>query len=126
MVKKLFSYRGKSLEELRELSLAELATIMPARIRRSLRRGLDRPKAAVIAALEAGKVPRVQAREMPVLPVMVGKLLKVHNGKEWVTLTVLPEMLGHMLGEFALTRKKVVHSTPGIGATRSTDALSVK
>jgi len=37
-----------------------------------------------------------------------------------------PEMIGHYLGEFAGTRKGVSHSAPGIGATRSSAALSVK
>jgi len=35
-------------------------------------------------------------------------------------------MIGHRLGEFALTRKRVAHSSPGIGATRSSASLSVR
>jgi len=35
-------------------------------------------------------------------------------------------MLGKYLGEFAMTRKKVEHSAPGIGATKSSAAMSVK
>ncbi|HLC85017.1 MAG TPA: ribosomal protein S19 family protein, partial [Candidatus Nanoarchaeia archaeon] len=37
-----------------------------------------------------------------------------------------PEMLGHKLGEFAITKKRVAHSAPGIGATRSSASLSVR
>ena len=36
------------------------------------------------------------------------------------------EMMGHRLGEFALTRKRVSHSAPGIGSTRSSASLSVR
>ena len=49
-----------------------------------------------------------------------------HNGKEFVPLLISDEMIGHFLGEFALTRKLVSHSAPGIGATRSSASLSVK
>jgi len=36
------------------------------------------------------------------------------------------EMLGHYLGEFALTRKRVAHNAPGVGATRSSASVSVR
>ena len=52
--------------------------------------------------------------------------MKVHNGKEFVIVNITPEMIGHYIGEFALTRKKVAHHAPGIGATRSSASLSVK
>jgi len=35
-------------------------------------------------------------------------------------------MIGHYFGEFSLTRGRVHHSAPGIGATKSSGALSVK
>ena len=57
---------------------------------------------------------------------MVGKKIKVYSGKEFIPVTIIEEMIGHYLGEFILTRKKVAHSAPGIGATRSSAALSVK
>jgi len=57
---------------------------------------------------------------------MVGKTLSIHSGKEYVTVRIIDEMLGHYLGEFALTRKSVKHSSPGVGATKSSAAVSVK
>ena len=39
MVKKEFTYYGKTLEELQKLSLTEFAEISPARVRRTLKRG---------------------------------------------------------------------------------------
>jgi len=39
----------------------------------------------------------------------------VHQGKEFVPVTITIEMLGHVLGEFVMTRKKVVHTSPGVG-----------
>jgi small subunit ribosomal protein S19 len=57
---------------------------------------------------------------------MVGLTLHVHNGKEFVPLTIKPEMIGHYLGEFVITNKKVVHGTPGIGASRSSLYVPLK
>ena len=63
---------------------------------------------------------------MIILPEMVDHIIKVYNGKEFVIITILPEMLGHYLGEFSPTRRKVAHHAPGIGATRSSASMSVK
>ena len=63
---------------------------------------------------------------MVVLPEMVGVMIKIYQGKEFVPILIEAEMIGHYLGEFVMTRKKVAHSAPGIGATRSSASLSVK
>ena len=65
-------------------------------------------------------------RDMIILPEMIGKTIKIHKGKEFVQVMIMENMIGHYLGEFALTRNRVEHSAPGIGATRSSAALSVK
>ncbi len=63
---------------------------------------------------------------MIIVPEMVDKRVLLHNGKEWVLIIIKPEMVGHRLGEFALTRKKVLHSAPGVGATRASKFLPLK
>ena len=55
---------------------------------------------------------------------MVGKTINVYNGKEFKPVSVVTEMLGHYLGEFVLTRKRIVHGKAGIGATKSSTAIS--
>ena len=69
---------------------------------------------------------RTHRREIPILPEFVGKIVNVHNGKEFMTLEIKPEMIGHALGEFALTRKSVRHSGLGVGATRSSKFMPLK
>jgi small subunit ribosomal protein S19 len=69
---------------------------------------------------------RTHCRDMVIIPQFVGKTIQVHSGKEFVPIMIDKDMLGHRLGEFALTRRKVAHSAPGIGATRSSASLSVK
>lgn len=49
------------------------------------------------------------ARDSEISPEMVGYTFLVHNGKDFVEVKVLEEMVGHRLGEFALTRKFIKH-----------------
>jgi small subunit ribosomal protein S19 len=63
---------------------------------------------------------------MIVLPEMVGRTIRIHDGNEFQQITILPEMLGHYLGEFSLTRKNVKHTGPGVGATRSSKYMPLK
>jgi len=69
---------------------------------------------------------KTHARDMVVLPEMVGLTIHVHNGKEFVPVKIEPEMIGHYLGEFAITNKPVKHGTPGIGASRSSMYVPLK
>lgn len=127
MAKKEFTYKGKTVEELKRMSLTELTQIFPSRQRRSLKRGLTEKEKKLLENLKAGKNNvETHCREMIILPEMIGKTIKVHQGKEFVPVNINEEMIGHCLGEFALTRKKVEHSAPGIGATRSSASISVK
>lgn len=124
---KIFSYRGKSLEELQRMSLEEFARLLPSRQRRSLKRGLTPLQKKVLQKIRTSKKPvKTHAREMIILPEMVGKKMSIYTGKEWVALDIVADMLGHRFGEFALTRRKVQHSSPGVGATRSSKFLPLK
>jgi small subunit ribosomal protein S19 len=127
MAKKEFTYRGKTLDELNKLSINELAELLPARQRRTLKRGLtDQEKILLKKVRKNESNIETHCRDTIILPEMIGKTIKVYNGKVFMPVTIADEMLGHRLGEFILTRKRVEHSAPGIGATRSSAALSVK
>ena len=127
MAKKEFQYKGKTLEELQMMSINEVADLMPARARRTLRRGLTDEQKKVLTKIRK-KDPNLKThrRSMIILPQMVNENSKIYNGKEFVQVTIQPEMIGHYLGEFAQTRKPVAHSAPGIGATKSSASVSVK
>jgi len=127
MALKEFKYKGKSLEELKKLSIDEFAKITPARQRRTLKRGFNDYQKKLLKNIRANKKNmKTHCRDFIILPEMIGMTIKIHNGKEFVPIIIQDEMIGHFLGEFALTRKKVGHSAPGVGATRSTSSLSVK
>ena len=124
---KEFIYYGKKLEELKQMSIDDVIKLMPARQRRSLKRGLTEQQKKFLAKLKTSKKPvKTHCRDMIIIPEMVGKLVQVHNGKLFIPVQLTDEMIGHYLGEFALTRQKVKHSAPGIGATKSSAAMSVK
>jgi small subunit ribosomal protein S19 len=126
MARKEFTYRGKTLQQLQELDLEEFAQLLPSRQRRSLTRGLsDGKKKLLDKVLNKDRV-KTHLRDMVIVPRMVGKTVLVHNGKEYAQVMIQEEMIGHMLGEFAPTRKGVKHSSPGVGATRSSAAISVR
>jgi small subunit ribosomal protein S19 len=126
MAKKEFTFKGKTLEELKALSREEFITLLDSRSRRSLKRGYpEETKKAEEKILSKDRV-KTHSRELVVVPGMVGKTVLVHNGKQFVEIRITEEMLGHRLGEFSLTRNTVKHSSPGVGATRSSGALSVR
>lgn len=127
MAKKEFTYRGKGLEELRKMSLSEFAEVVPARTRRSIKRGFNEQQKILLKRIRDGKKDiKTHCRNMVILPEMIGLTLKIYNGREFIPVIIQNEMLGHYLGEFTYNRKRVTHSAPGIGATRSSAALSVK
>jgi len=122
-------YRGKHLEELKKLDIREFAKDLTSRKRRSVLRQYNEIQKFLndcIKKQSSGKHIRTHRRDMIILPHMVGLKIEIHNGKEFVPVEIKTEMIGHLLGEFAFTRKRVEHSAPGIGATRSSSSLSVK
>jgi small subunit ribosomal protein S19 len=130
-----FTYRGYTLEQLQGMSMDEFITLLPSRQRRSLHRGLSLEQRTLLenvrrakeAMRKGGNVTiKTHVRDMIILPEMVGLTIHVHNGKEFVPVEIKPEMIGHYLGEFAITNKPVKHGTPGIGASRSSMYVPLK
>jgi len=127
MAIKEFRYRGKSLAQLKEMSLTQFASLIPSRSRRTILRGYTDAQKILIKRIEKNdKNIKTHVRDIVITPNMVGKTIKVYNGKEFVPVNIVEEMLGHVLGEFSLTRKRVGHNAPGVGATRSSSAVSVR
>ena len=128
-----FTYRGHTIDELQEMDDDEVAELLPARQRRTLKRGLT-PEQEKLRATAAAREPettadepiRTHLRDMPVLPEFVGLTFAVYNGQSFERVEVDAEMLGHYLGEFQLTRTQVEHGQAGIGATRSSKFVPLK
>ncbi|HZD43818.1 MAG TPA: 30S ribosomal protein S19 [Methanomicrobiales archaeon] len=122
-----FTYRGYTIDELKQMGTTELIALMPARARRKFQRGLTRDEENLLAGIRSGdgKV-RTHLRSMVIMPEMVGVPIEIHNGKEFVRVELQPESVFHYLGEFALTRRRVSHGSAGIGATRSSKYVPLK
>jgi len=128
-VGKVKVFRGRQIEDLKNLDVREFAALLGSRERRTLLRSfalvekfLEKSKKDI----SKNKMPRTQLREIPIVPVMIGWTIGVHNGKEYTPIKITEEMLGHRLGEFTLTRKTVKHGAAGIGSTKSSSSASVK
>ena len=128
-----FRYRGKTLEELLNMPLDEFAKLLPARARRSLMRGFTPAQKKLLAKIralrKAGKTNvmiKTHVRDMVILPEMVGLTIAVYNGKEFVPVRIVPEMIGHRLGEFSPTTKLVHHGEPGLKASKSSLHIAAK
>jgi len=131
-VPKEFRYRGFTVEQLNTMSTEAILELLPSRARRSLNRGISDDKRKLLEDVRSQKDGKLEgqikthARDMVILPVMVGATVSVYTGKEFVMVVIKPEMIGHYLGEYAITNKKVVHGTPGIGASRSSLYVPLK
>lgn len=129
---KEFMYRGKTLKEIEKMDIKEFAILVPSRQRRSLTRGFTEAQKRLLIKIKKAKMGvwkkpiKTQCRNMVIIPEMVGMTIHVHRGKEYYPVQITPEMLGHYLSEMTMTRQKVQHSAPGIGATKSSGAMSVK
>ncbi len=129
------TYRGYKLEELIKMSMDELIELLPSHRRRTLKRGLPPRQKKLLMKLRAARkaqrkgkevVVKTHCRDMVILPEMVDLTVAVHNGKDFIKFKIIPQMIGHVLGEFAPTIKEVRHGSPGIGATKSSQYIPLK
>jgi small subunit ribosomal protein S19 len=125
---KRYTFRGYDAEQLKDMSIEEFSKIITSRERRALKHGFTPSQRKLLEKIkrEPDKFHKTHERDMVIIPQMLGAKLGVYNGKEWITVEITPDKLGHRLGEFALTRQRVKHSAPGVGASRSSKHVSIK
>jgi small subunit ribosomal protein S19 len=122
-------YRGKNVGDLKKLDTREFAKLVKARARRTLLRNFDVVEKFVKKCQERtakNKAIRTHNRSLVIVPQMMDLIIHVHNGNGYIPVKITDQMLGHRLGEFALTRRPVKHGAAGVGATKSSASLSVK
>ncbi|NHI89754.1 MAG: 30S ribosomal protein S19 [Candidatus Thorarchaeota archaeon] len=128
-------YRGYPLSELVKMNMDSLIELLPTRRRRTLKRGLPPRQKKLLMKLRAARkqqrkgkevVVRTHCRDMVILPEMVDLTLAIHNGKDFTKVKIIPQMIGHVLGEFSITTRQVRHGNPGIGATKSSAYVPLK
>jgi small subunit ribosomal protein S19 len=131
-----FKYKGYSGDQIQRLSIETLMPLLNSRQRRSLDRRLStymtdekRKFREELKLSREGKLSsplKTHLRDMIILPDMIGLSVLVHNGKEFIPFTIRPEMVGHYLGEYSITNKRVQHGSPGVGSSRSSLYVPLK
>ncbi|MDD3263720.1 MAG: ribosomal protein S19 family protein [Candidatus Nanoarchaeia archaeon] len=117
---KIVYFYGKTEEEVKNMSLDEFKAFLSPGERRHLARGMTEAEKAVYKHLEKGsKKIKTHARTLVLEPRLLGKVISVYNGKDFVDVEITLERLGHRIGEFAPSTKKVQHSSAGVGASKS-------
>lgn len=119
--KKEFTYRGKTIEELKTLDVREFAKYLRARQKRSVFRQFQEIEKFVGRAkikIAKNKPVKTHKRNLIVVPDMVGMKIQIYNGQKFIPAEIVGEMLGHTFGEFAPTRARVKHGNVGVGATK--------
>ena len=129
MVAREFTYRGKTLEELKTLEVREFAKFLKSRARRTVLRqfrDIEDFIARCKKKIENRKPIKTHLRNIVIVPAMVGWKIGVHKGNGFEMIEITGDMLGHRLGEFSLTRGKIKHGSAGVGATKGTRAKAKK
>jgi small subunit ribosomal protein S19 len=131
-----FKFKGYLPEQLQALPIESLLPLLNSRQRRSLDKRVGkfmtdekRKLREEIKRNREGKSTdeiKTHLRDMIILPDMIGVIIKVHNGKEFVPVSIRPEMVGHYVGEYSITNKRVQHGAPGVGSSRSSLYVPLK
>ena len=131
-----FKFKGYSPEQLQSLSVESLLPLLNSRQSRSLDKRVGmymndqkRKLREEIKLLREGKLKgqlKTHVRDMIILPDMIGLSMRVHNGKEFSPIHIRAEMVGHYVGEYAITNKRVQHGSPGVGSSRSSLYVPLK
>ena len=126
ITKKDVLYRGKTLDYMKTLDVRESTKFLPSRSRRTILRNFNTIENFIKRCekkISLNKRIRTHKRDIVIVPKLVGLTIAIHSGKIFQDVIILPEMIGHRLGEFVATRSKVNHGAAGIGATKGSRAL---
>jgi small subunit ribosomal protein S19 len=132
MVKKEV-FRGLDESGFASMSMEEFLPYLTSRERRTLKRLNQNPRlkqlietARKVKKDNPQKMIKTHIREAIVLPEWLGLTFGVYNGKEFKRVEVTIKHLGKRLGEFAHSTGRVMHSGPGVGATRGSKFVPLK
>lgn len=132
-----FTYRGIDLQDLVQMPLLKFAELLPSKQRRHVLRGLAPREVTLLRKCLASKeacvnpedkpvLVRTHARSMTILPQMVGNIIGIHNGQNFIPVEIKPEMIGGVLSDYSPSRSTGGHGRPGVGATSSSKFTPLK
>ena len=125
--------KGVEEEDVPSIGMEEFMKILGSRERRTMRRLKQNPKlkqfyekVRKIRAKNPKKLIKTHIRDAIILPEMVGLTFGVYNGKEFKRVEISIRKVGKRLGDFAHSTSRVLHSGPGVGATRGSKFVPLK
>lgn len=125
---------GVDEEAVKDIPYEQFLKITTSRNRRTLLRLNQHPKLKTLIekvrklkkANAIKKAIRTHVREAIILPEWVGITFAVYNGKEFKLIPVTFDKVGRRLGDFSHSTTRVLHSGPGVGATRGSKFVPLK
>ena len=126
-------WKGIDEENVATLSYDDFLKLTTSRNRRTLLRLKFNPrlkqfieKVRLMKKANPKKVIKTHVRDAVILPAWVGLVFGVHNGKEFKRVEITPGKVGRRLGDFSHSTGRVLHSGPGVGATRGSKFVPLK
>jgi small subunit ribosomal protein S19 len=127
------TWKGIDDEGISSLSMDDFLKKTTSRNRRTLLRLKFNPRlkqfmeeVRKIKKLTPKKLIKTHMREAVILPEWVGLSFGVHNGKEFKRVEITLTKVGRRLGDFSHSTARVLHSGPGVGATRGSKFVPLK
>ncbi len=126
-------WKGFDEEKIKTITPEELMKKLGSRERRTLNRlklnpGLKKlmEKVRKIKKANPKKMIKTRVREAIILPEWLGLTFGVYNGKEYRKVEIDIKKIGKRLGDFSHSTGRVLHSGPGVGATRGSKFVPLK
>jgi small subunit ribosomal protein S19 len=126
-------WKGYEVENIATLSYDDFLKRISSRNRRSLMRLKSNPRlkrfiedVREMKKKNPKKVIKTHLRDAVILPEWLGLTFGIHNGKEFKRVEITLNKIGRRLGEFSHTTGRVLHSGPGVGATRGSKFVPLK
>ena len=132
-----YAYKGIDLEDLVKMERDKFVKMLGSRAKRRLvnrevpHKYIRFYKKCVAAKKdvplgEKPKAVKTHLRDAIILPELVGSVVGVYSGRNFVNVEIKPDMIGRYLAEFSITYKPVKHGRPGIGASKGSTAVDLK
>lgn len=127
---KKYTYQGIELDNLKKMPLSDLKKHLPSALRRHINRGFSQEEYDLITHCSQDHADEAiittKCRNMMVLPVMIGKIIGIHNGNQFVEVEIKPDMISRRFKDLVPTKSSKAHGRPGVGATSSSKFVPLK
>lgn len=127
------TWKGIEEEGIAGLTYEDFMKKISSRNRRTLMRMKQNPRlkrfveeVRAVKKANPKKMIKTQIREAIILPEWLGLVFGVHNGKEYKRVDITLSKIGRRLGDYSHTTGRVLHSGPGVGATRGSKFVPLK